>query len=86
MEWIGKMGEALAEDVAKYDALTCSYVSVTVSYWMRERERKWFIEKGHGAMSIVVMNIVKQLQINVKLQVQHLSRPNGTAYSKTKIL
>ena len=32
VEWIGKMGEALAEDVAKYDALTCSYVSVTVSY------------------------------------------------------
>ena len=27
----------------------------------RERASEWFIEKGHGAMSVVVMNIVKQL-------------------------
>ena len=49
----------------------------------REREREWFTEKGHGAMSIVVMNIIKQLSINVKLQVQQLSRPDSTAYSKS---
>ena len=48
-----------------------------------ERERERFIEKGHGAMSVVVMNIVKQLSINVKLLVQHLSRPDGIAYSKS---
>ena len=34
----------------------------------REREREWFIKKSHGPMSTVVMNIVRQLQINVKLQ------------------
>ena len=34
-------------------------------------------------MSIVVMDIVKQLSINVKLQVQHLSRPDSIAYSKS---
>ena len=34
------------------------------------REREWFIEKDHEAMSIVVMNIVKQLLISIKLQVQ----------------
>ena len=39
----------------------------------REREREnSLLKKDHGAMSIVVMNIVKQLSINVKLQVQHL--------------
>ena len=53
------MGEALAEDVAKYDALTCYYVSY--SFILNEREREWFIDKGHGAMSTVVINIVKQL-------------------------
>ena len=34
------------------------------------REREWFIEKDHEAMSIVVMNTVKQLLISIKLQVQ----------------
>ena len=34
-------------------------------------------------MSIVVMNIVKQLLINVKLKEQLLSRPDSTAYSKS---
>ena len=34
-------------------------------------------------MSIVVMNTVKQLSINVKLQVQHLSKPDSIAYSKS---
>ena len=34
-------------------------------------------------MSVVVMNIVKQLSINVNLQVQHLSRPGSIAYSKS---
>ena len=34
-------------------------------------------------MSVVVMNIVKQLSINVKLQVQYLSRSDSTAYSKS---
>ena len=33
-------------------------------------------------MSIVVMNIVKQLSINVKLQV-HLSRPDSIEYCKS---
>ena len=47
----------------------------------RERENDW-LKKAHGAMSIV-MNIVKQLSINVKLQVQHLSRPDSIAYSKS---
>ena len=46
------------------------------------REREYFIKKDHGAMSIVVMNIVKQLSINIKLQVQHLSRPDSTEYCK----
>ena len=50
---------------------------------MFERERERFTEKGHGAMSIVVMNTVKQLSINVKLQVQHLSKPDSIAYSKS---
>ena len=27
----------------------------------REREAEWFIEKGHGPMSIVVTSTVKQL-------------------------
>ena len=31
-------------------------------------------------MSIVVMNIVKQLLINIELQVQHLSRPDSIEY------
>ena len=48
-----------------------------------ERQREWFIEKHHGAMSVVMMNIVKQLSINVKLQVQHLSRPDDIAYNKS---
>ena len=42
----------------------------------RERENSLLKIKDHGAMSIVVMNIVKYLSINVKLQVQHLSRPD----------
>ena len=40
----------------------------------------WFTE---NVMSIVVMDIVKQLSINVKLQVQHLSRPDSIAYNKS---
>ena len=47
----------------------------------RDRERENGLLKK--AMSIVVMNIVKQLLINVKLQVQHLSRPDSIAYSKS---
>ena len=43
----------------------------------KEREREWFTEKGHGAMSTVMMNTVKQLSVNVKLQVQHLSKPDS---------
>ena len=43
-----------------------------------KREREWFTEKGHG-----VMNILKQLSINVKLQVQHLSRPDSIEYCKS---
>ena len=35
------------------------------------------------AMSIVVMNIVQQLSINVELQVQHLSRPDSIEYCGT---
>ena len=34
-------------------------------------------------MSIVVMNIVQQLSINVELQVQHLSRPDSIEYCGT---
>ena len=34
-------------------------------------------------MSVVVMNIVKQLSISIKLQVQHLFRPNSIVYSKS---
>ena len=34
-------------------------------------------------MSIVVMNIVQQLSINVELQVQHLSRPDSIEYPGT---
>ena len=34
-------------------------------------------------MSIVVMNIVQQLSINVELQVQHLSRPDSIEYRGT---
>ena len=50
----------------------------------REREREnSLLKKDHGAMSIVVMNIVKQLSINVKLQVQHLSRPDSIEYCKS---
>ena len=48
-----------------------------------EREREKFIKKDHGAMSIVVMKRVKQLSVNVKLQVQHLSRPDSTEYCKS---
>ena len=40
-------------------------------------------EEDHGAMSTVVMNRVKQLSINVKLQVQHLSRPDNIEYCKS---
>ena len=50
---------------------------------MREREgerENSLLKKDHGAMSVVVMNIVKQLSINVELQVQHLSRPDSTEY------
>ena len=32
-----------------------------------ETESEWFIDKGHGTMPIVMKNIVKQLQTNVKL-------------------
>ena len=45
-----------------------------------KREREWFTEKGHG-----VMNILKQLSINVKLQVQQLSSPDSTAYCKSLV-
>ena len=57
-------------------------VCVCVCVCVTESESEWFIEKSHGLMSVVVMNIVKQLSINVKLLVQHLSRPDGIAYSK----
>ena len=50
----------------------------------REREREnSLLKKDHGAMSIVVMNIVKQLSINVKSQVQHLSRPDSIESCKS---
>ena len=47
-----------------------------------ESESEWFIEKGHGPKSAVVMNSQATLDQRKASQVQHLSRQRSTACIK----